>query len=180
MVQHYSTLEHQSAVVAFIRGDLSKVIVNPAEGGSEMDVDSHSQTASTSSTDTTSQLKEFDETVDVLDSGTQALDEDAQRLKNELAHLQSQLESLARGLATLRLSVQEQNPYLDGLRPTQEALSLELASTKQKIEDLQFVSNDGTYIWKISNFSQKMGKISTINGNCMLSNVVCLCSECSI
>ena len=163
MPQHYVTLEHQSAIIAFIRGDLFKVVINSTEGGSEMDIDSHSQTTSSSSTDTNTQLKEFDETVDVLDSGTQALDEDAQRLKNELGYIQNQLESLSRGLAALKLSIQEQNPYLDGLRPIQETLSQDLASTKQKIEDLQFVCYDGSYTWKIPNFAQKMGKISIVS-----------------
>ena len=140
MPQHYVSLEHQSAIIAFIRGDLFKVVINSTEGGSEMDIDSHSQTASSSSTDT-----------------------NAQRLKNEFGYIQNQLESLSRGLAALKLSIQEQNPYLDGLRPIQETLSQDLASTKQKIEDLQFVCYDGSYTWKISNFAQKMGKISIVS-----------------
>ena len=160
MAQHYLTLEHQSAIIAFIRGDLPKAGTSQGEAGSEMDVDHHSHTTiSSSSTDANIQFKEFDETVDVLHGGVQALGEDAQRLRNESGHLQHLLETVSKDLPLLKSSVQEQNAYLDGLRPGQEMLAQEVASIKQKIEESQFVSYDGTYTWKIPNFSQKIGKI---------------------
>ncbi len=124
-----------------------------------MDVDNVPHTATSLSSDANTQLKEVDETVDVLASGVQALNEDAQRLSSESLQLNNKLDILTKDFAKLKLSIQEQNAYLDGLKPSQEILSQDVASLKQKIEDLQFVSYDGTYTWKISNFAEKMGEM---------------------
>jgi hypothetical protein len=61
----------------------------------------------------------------------------------------------------VKLSIQEQNTFLDGLKTNQEILQQDIALLKQKIEDLQFNSYDGTLIWKITNFAEKIGKFST-------------------
>ncbi len=124
-----------------------------------MDVDNVPHTTTSLSSDANTQLKEVDETVDVLASGVQALNEDAQRLSSESLQLNNKLDILTKDFAKLKLSIQEQNAYLDGLKPSQEILSQDVASLKQKIEDLQFVSYDGTYTWKISNFAEKMGEM---------------------
>jgi hypothetical protein len=88
------------------------------------------------------------------------LNEDAERLTNEARQLHNKLEVLTKDFATLKLSIQEQNTFLDGLKPNQEILQQDAVSLKQKIEDLKFVSYEGTIIWKISNFADKMGKSS--------------------
>ncbi len=124
-----------------------------------MDVDNHPHTTTSLSGDTNTQLKEVDETVDVLTGGLQALNEDAQRLSTESLHLHNMLDVLTKDFAKLKLSIQEQNGFLDGLKPSQEILSQDVASIKQKIEDLQFVSYDGTYTWKITNFAERMGEM---------------------
>jgi chromosome segregation ATPase len=102
------------------------------------------------------------ETIDVLAGGIQALNEDAQRLNNESLRLQNELDALTKDFAALKLGIQEQTTFLDGIKPSQEILHQEVASLKQKIEDLQFVSYDGSLTWKISNFAEKMGKIFLI------------------
>ncbi len=124
-----------------------------------MDVDNVPHATTSLSSDANTQLKEVDETVDVLAGGVQALNEDAQRLSSESLRLHNKLDILTKDFAKLKLSIQEQNAYLDGLKPSQEILSQDVASLKQKIEDLQFVSYDGTYTWKISNFAEKMGEM---------------------
>jgi len=134
-------------------------VTDQPEGRSEMDVDNVPHTTTSLSADANTQLKEVDETVDVLAGGVQALNEDAQRLSIESLQLHNKLDILTKDFAKLKLSIQEQNAYLDGLKPSQEILSQDVASLKQKIEDLQFVSYDGTYTWKISNFAEKMGEM---------------------
>jgi hypothetical protein len=125
-----------------------------------MDVDNHPHTATSSSANTNAQLEEVSETIHVLASGNQTLNEDAERLTNESRQLYNKLEVLTKDFAALKLSIQEQNTFLDGLKPNQEILQQDAVSLKQKIEDLKFVSYEGTIIWKISNFADKMGKSS--------------------
>ncbi|CAF4772212.1 unnamed protein product, partial [Rotaria sp. Silwood2] len=43
-----------------------------------------------------------------------------------------------------------------GVKPNQEILQQDVASLKQKIDDMQYVSYDGTLIWKITSFLEKM------------------------
>jgi hypothetical protein len=159
MSKHYLSKEHQLAIIAFIRREVPKFITDQAEGASEMDVDNLPHTTTSLPGDVNTQLKEADETVDVLTGGLQALVEDEQRLSSESLQLHNMLDVLTKDFAKLKLSIQEQNGYLDQLRPNQEILSQDVASIKQKIEDLQFVSYDGTYIWKIPNFTERMGEI---------------------
>jgi chromosome segregation ATPase len=106
------------------------------------------------------QMQEIDETIDMLASGIQALNDDAQRLSSESIHLQTSIESLTQDFATLKLRLQEQNAFLDGIKPNQEILQQDVASLKQKVDDMQYVSYDGTLIWKITNFREKMSKFS--------------------
>ena len=159
MSKHYLSKEHQLAIIAFIRREVHKFPTDHTEGASAMDVDNVPHTTTSIPTDVNTQLKEADETVDVLTGGLQALDEDAQRLSSEALQLHNTLDVFTKDFAKLKLSIQEQNGYLDQLRPNQEILAQDVASIKQKIEDLQFVSYDGTYIWKIPNFADRMGKM---------------------
>lgn len=159
MSEHYSSEQHQNAIIAFIRRDLAKFTSYQPEGGSGMDIDTFLHTTTVSSDNTNAQVQEVCETIDVLSGGIQALSEDSQRLNNEALQLQNGLDVLAKEVATLKLSIQEQNTYLDGLKPSQEILHQDVSSLKQKVEDLQFISYDGSLTWKISNFAEKMGEI---------------------
>ncbi|CAF5019941.1 unnamed protein product, partial [Rotaria sp. Silwood1] len=58
--------------------------------------------------------------------------------------------------STLKLSIQETTTYLDGIKPNQEILYQEVTSLKQKFDDMQFISYDGTLLWKITNVSSNM------------------------
>jgi FtsZ-binding cell division protein ZapB len=156
MSEHYSSEQHQNAIIAFIRRDLAKFTTYQPEGGSGMDIDTFPHTTTMSSDNTNAQVQEVCETIDVLSGGIQALSEDSQRLNNEALQLQNGLDVLAKEVATLKLSIQEQNTYLDGLKPSQEILHQDVSSLKQKVEDLQFISYDGSLTWKISSFAEKM------------------------
>ncbi|CAF1159666.1 unnamed protein product [Rotaria sordida] len=43
-----------------------------------------------------------------------------------------------------------------GIKPNQEILHQDVASLKQKVEDMQYISYDGTLIWKITAVKEKM------------------------
>ncbi|CAF1674439.1 unnamed protein product [Adineta ricciae] len=127
-----------------------------------MDVDiapniagSLSTTTTTSETLSTS-MQEVYEVINTLASRKEGLHMDTLRVSNESVRLQSSVESLTQELASLKLSVQEQGAFLDGIKPNQEILQQEVASLKQKVDDAQYVSYDGTLIWKITSFQEKM------------------------
>jgi FtsZ-binding cell division protein ZapB len=103
------------------------------------------------------------ETINILAGGIQTLNDDTQRLSGESIRLQSSVESLTNEFTSLKLSTQEQSAFLDGIRPNQEILQQDVASLKQTVDDMQYVSYDGTLIWKITSFREKMSKFSSEN-----------------
>ena len=129
-----------------------------------MDVDTgHSATSSVSSTmneNISTEMQDVYETINILAGSFQTLNGDVQRLSSESLRLQNAIESLTQDFSTLKLSVEEQNAFLDGTRPNQEILQQDVASLSQKIGDMQYVSYDGTLIWKIVNFNEKMSKFN--------------------
>ncbi len=121
----------------------------------------HSKTTSQMTTDSlqaTIQLQEIDETVNILSDGVTTLNEDRQRLSNESIHQQQILDSLTKDCSTLKISIQEQNAFLDGTKVNQEILQQDLASMGQKITDMKTGSYDGTLYWKIINVQESIGQ----------------------
>ncbi|CAF4887169.1 unnamed protein product, partial [Rotaria sp. Silwood1] len=158
--EHYLSDIHQKTIVNFIRRLMSKGTNEQYERVSGMDVDV-GQGASSSITTTTNenistQMQEVYETLNILASGIQTLNDDTQRLSSESIRLQSSIESVTQEFSSLKLSIQEQSSFLDGVKPNQEILQQDVASLKQKVDDMQYVSYDGTLIWKITNFHEKM------------------------
>ncbi|UJR22219.1 hypothetical protein I4U23_025283 [Adineta vaga] len=150
MLGHYKSMEHQMAVIAFIRRDASKFM------GDRMDIDNFFHTTTYSSEHHHAQLEEVCETIDILASGVETLNEDSKRLHNESVQLNNAIDLINKECAVIKLSIQEQNAYLDGLKPSQDILHQEIVSLQQKVEDSQAVSYDGTYTWKVSNYQEKM------------------------
>ncbi|CAF1376599.1 unnamed protein product [Rotaria sp. Silwood1] len=105
------------------------------------------------------QYQEVYETADILVGGIQTLNEDTQRLSYESVKIQNSIDALTGDIPILKLSIQEQNIFLDGLKINQDILQQDVLSLKQKLEDMQFISYDGTLTWKITKFKEKMSKI---------------------
>ncbi|CAF1129396.1 unnamed protein product [Rotaria sordida] len=155
IVVHYKSEQHQTAIITFIRRVLSKSINDQHERGSTMDVDTLPPTT-ISSDNANVQLQEVCQTIDILADGVSTLNEDAQRLSHESVYIRNSTDTLNRDFSALKLSIQEQSIYLDGLKPNQDVLNQDVASLKQKFDDMQFVSYDGTLLWKITNFNGRM------------------------
>jgi hypothetical protein len=131
----------------------------------EIDILPHTTTTMISSTNDKSnaQLQQVYETIDTLAGGLQALNDDTQRLSNESLELHIKAEDLNLSLAALKLSIQEENAFLGGIKPNQEILNQDVATLKEKVEDMQSVSYDGMIIWKITSFKERMSKIFTLH-----------------
>jgi len=167
MAQHYLTINHQNAIVQFVRRLTNRSTTEYADRAFSMDIDSApifptSTSANTTTTTTTTidsasnQMQEVYDMINVLAGGIQALNDDTQRLSTESIRIQTAVDSVSQELTSLKLSVQEQGTFLDGIKPNQEILHQDVASLKQKMDDLQNVSYDGTLIWKITSFREKM------------------------
>jgi chromosome segregation ATPase len=127
----------------------------------QMDTDTH-QTTTTMTTTTNNfamdQLEELYETVRILSSGAQTLNEDRQRLNSELLEHQTKLQSLTDNASQVQVAVEEENALLEGIKRNLEILNQDVISLKEKIDDMQYISYDGTFTWKITNFQEKMSK----------------------
>ena len=104
------------------------------------------------------QLEELDEMIRVLSSATNTINDDAQRLDRELGEHQMKLQRLTENVSNVKLGVEEQSALLQGMTRNLEILNQDLLSLQEKIDDMQNVSNDGTFTWKITKFQEKMSK----------------------
>ena len=161
MSEHFTSPAHQSALMNFLHHLHFTVPMAVKERESDMDVENLPQITTGKSRSlngtTVSHLQEVSETVDVLTFGLATLSEDAERLSQQSSLLTTGIQLLEGSLGNLKLGVEEQSASVNGLQPTQEILSQEIISIQQIIEDLRQVSYDGTLVWKISNFKEKLG-----------------------
>jgi archaellum component FlaC len=162
MRDHYLTDIHQKVIINIISRQGLKPLNEQHEKVSTMDVDMGQGGASSMITATneniSTQMQEVYETINILASGIQTLNDDTQRLSSDSIRLHTSIESLTQDFASLELSIQEQSAFLDGIKPNQEILQQDVASSKQTVDDMLYVSYDGTLIWKIPNFREKMSK----------------------
>jgi predicted nucleic acid-binding Zn-ribbon protein len=162
MRDHYLTDIHQKAIINIVNRSGLKPLNEQHEKVSTMDVDVGQDGASSMITTTneniSSRTQEIYETISILASGIQALNDDIQRISNDSIRLKTSIESLTQDFASVKLSIQEQSAFLDGIKPNQEILQQDVASLKQTVDDMLYVSYDGTLIWKIPNFREKMSK----------------------
>ncbi|CAF0958146.1 unnamed protein product [Adineta steineri] len=161
MSEHYRSEQHQNAIIAFVRRDLPRLTGAHHDRGSHMEIDNIPHTTTSISTYNNTQLEEIYETTDILSNGLKTMDDDAQRLTNESVEIQKSIEDLNKNIGTLKLSVQEQNTYLDGVKPNLDIIQQDVLSLKQTVEDFKSISYDGTFTWKIPNFSERMADAQT-------------------
>jgi hypothetical protein len=98
------------------------------------------------------------EMIDIFDGGVKALNDDVQRLNDESSQ-QSQLMKTAEQTSTmLKTSCEESNVGLNALYTNMSILQQNCSSLKQKVEEIQSISYDGTLTWKITDVHQKISK----------------------
>ncbi len=155
---------HRKAIINVVIRSGYKASNEQHETVSGMDVDvaqgGASSVITTTNENMSTLVQEIYETINILADGIQTLNDDIQCLSSESIRLQTSIESLTQDFTTLKLSVQEQSAFLDGIKPNQEILQQDVASLKQRVDDMQYVSYDGTLIWKITNFREKMSKFT--------------------
>ncbi|CAF2813784.1 unnamed protein product [Rotaria sp. Silwood2] len=150
MEDHYLTEQHQRAIMKVVRQMLSQFNDRLMDNNFSSVI-----TAGTYNT-ATAQLQELYKMLNILSGSIEALNNDQERLSNESLQIQVTIPSLTEELSKVKLSIQESSSFLEGVKHNQDILNQDLASIEEKINDLQYVSYDGTFIWKITNFKEKM------------------------
>ena len=123
-----------------------------------MDIDLPRTTTAASTDSATDHFQELYETLNILSGGVETLSDDGQRLNNESLQCQIKLHTLIHDFSQVKLAVDETKCFLEGMTPNQNILKQDLASLKEEIDYMQHVSYDGTFVWKITNFQEKMSK----------------------
>jgi hypothetical protein len=113
----------------------------------EMDTDTSRTTTTIDNNFAMNQLQELHDTIALLGSGAETLNEDAQQLQR-LTEILSKTES----------NLNKESISMEELREKLDIECRELISLKEKIDDMQYVSNDGTFTWRITNVREKMSK----------------------
>ncbi|CAF1081960.1 unnamed protein product [Rotaria sordida] len=150
MESHYLTEQHQRAAIEVVRQILSQL------KDKQINIDLPQRTTSEVCNPAIVQLEEFHEMLNILEGGVETLNNDGQRLANESFQIQTVLLTLTEDLSKVKLSIEESNAFLEGAKQNYDILYQDLLSLKEKINDMQFVSYDGTLVWKITNFQEKM------------------------
>ena len=79
--------------------------------------------------------------------------------KTEASKQQGKGKQIEEQSSTMKLSAEESQSFLPGFKYNQDVLQQEVMSLKESVDDMKYVSYDGIFIWKISNFKEKMSKI---------------------
>ncbi|CAF0911956.1 unnamed protein product [Didymodactylos carnosus] len=168
---HYLTETHQICLQSVLE-EIMKLIQSRFNGtdraatnstSNQFNLSSLISTADTTSSSTSSainyfysQLQQLYESLTTVTKNFQPLNEDSIRLSTESLRQQNLLQACQNEINLIKQSKAEIDSYIAGIEPNHEILLQELASLKQKVEDLQSISYDGTLTWKISNVSEKM------------------------
>ncbi|CAF0853293.1 unnamed protein product [Rotaria sordida] len=154
MEDHYLTEQHQHAIMKVVRQMLLQL------SGRQVDYDLSQITTAGTCDLATTQLQELFEMLNMLSGVIETLNNDQERLSNESLQIQVTIPTLTEELSKVKLSIEESNAFLEGVKHNQGILNQDLALLQEKINDFQYVSYDGTLVWKITNFQEKMSKLS--------------------
>jgi hypothetical protein len=104
-------------------------------------------------------LLEFCKTVRIsLDNKNLSSNDERQSLNNALYHCQIKTPTMTLNFPQFQLSIEENSSGSDRSTANQEIIRMHPTSSNETTNNSGYVSYDGTFIWKITNFKQKMSK----------------------
>jgi hypothetical protein len=104
--------------------------------------------------ETTSEIME---SVDMLAEGVSCLNDDNVQLHTSMIKIHNNITEQQNQIGQLKMSVEENAQIIQAIQINSNILQTEIEVMKQTMMDLLGQSsNDGTYIWKISNVAQKI------------------------
>ncbi|CAF5079271.1 unnamed protein product, partial [Rotaria sp. Silwood1] len=147
---HYLTEQHQHAILNVVRQMLLQW------NDRQMDIDLPRTTTAEAYNPVTAPMEELQEMLNILITGIETLTNDNQRLTNESLQMQMTLSTLTEKPSKVKLFIEESNAFIEGVKHNQAILNQDFSSLQEKVNDLQYVSYDGTLVWKITKFREKM------------------------
>ena len=141
---HYLTEEHQEVLLKLVR-HLSNNLSNIQHGNGLEEA--------------ASQFEELNETIAILTDGVKSLSEDVERLDIESTQLQNIVDTLQRDCASINLTIDGQNQQRNEREHQLHLMKRDLAELKEEVNERELTSDDGTLVWKITNFQEKMSEI---------------------
>jgi len=123
----------------------------------QMDTDTPRTTTIIDNDFAINQLEELHETISILASGTETLNGDIQRLNSEIIGYENRLQHLIETISNVKSSVEEEHGCYEAITRNLELLNQDLLSLQEKIDDMQYISYDGTFVWKIPKVQEKLG-----------------------
>lgn len=143
-MEHYSSEIHQKTLLKAVEIYVKQLHDKPC--------DNHSQIIYNN--------EEYVKTIDSLNmlaEGLSFLQEDNIQLHNALVQVLSNFMDQNKQMDEFKKSVQETTQMLDAAQTNSNIMQSEIETMKQTLSEVSsFLSNDGSYIWKISNISEKI------------------------
>jgi hypothetical protein len=107
---------------------------------------------------TPTQLQEFRRAIDALLIDTETVDGNLKRLEIECNQSQNLLQSIVQILPTFSKWIDDHRTLMDNIRAKQQTIEEDIPYISRKLNEIKLVSNDGIYIWPITNVQEKIGK----------------------
>ena len=123
----------------------------------QMDTDTPRTTTIIDNDFAINQLEELHETISILASGTETLNGDIQRLNSEIIGYENRLQHLIETISNVKSSVEEEHGCYEAITRNLELLNQDLLSLQEKIDDIQCISYDRIFVWKITKVREKLG-----------------------
>ncbi|CAF4853117.1 unnamed protein product [Rotaria sp. Silwood1] len=155
LTNHYQSKQHQDSIVNVIQ-QMKLQLRDTQMTSNQMDTDSPRTTTMIDDNFAINQLKELHETINILTNGSETLIEDIKRLSTESVEYENNLQHLTETVSNLKVAVEEGHCVGEALVQNLKVLNQDLVSLQEKIDDIPYVSNDGTIVWKITNIRDKL------------------------
>ena len=122
-----------------------------------MNTDNRQTTTTSNNTFALDQLRQLEETIEILTNGARATQEDTQELNEERSRQERRLEELIENVSKVKAGVDEERGLLDTVHQSLEILRQDLMRLEEQAEEMQVTSYDGTLVWKITGVAEKLG-----------------------
>ncbi|CAF5096822.1 unnamed protein product, partial [Rotaria sp. Silwood1] len=155
LANHYQSKQHQDSIVNVIQ-QMKLQLRNAQMTSNQMDTDSPRTTTMIDDNFAINQLEELRETISILANGSETLNEDIKRLSTESVEYENNLQHLVENVSNMKLAVEEEHVFDEANTRNLEVLNQSLMSSQEKIDDMQYISYDGTFVWKITNIQDKL------------------------
>ena len=122
-----------------------------------MDTDNRQTTTTSNNTFALDQLRQLEETTEILTNCVRTTREDTQELNEERSRQDRRLEELIENVSKMKVGVEEEHELLDTMHQNLEILRQDLTRLEEQAEEMQVTSYDGTLVWRITEVAEKLG-----------------------